>query len=88
MLEVSRYRQPATFDQQQCNTQEVERVCEITKVDEFLDDLPNGYESQLSDDGVCLSGGQRQRVALARALLRDADFLVLDIRYIRSTTAK
>lgn len=57
---------------------EVERVCEIAKVDEFVDDLPNGYESQLGDDGVRLSGGQRQRVALARALLKDADFLVLD----------
>ena len=56
----------------------VERVCEIAKVDEFVDDLPNRYESQLGDDGVRLSGGQRQRVALARALLTDADFLVLD----------
>ena len=58
--------------------EEVERVCEIAKVNEFLEDLPNGYDSQLGDDGVRLSGGQRQRVALARALLKNADFLVLD----------
>ena len=57
---------------------DVERVCEIAKVDEFLNELPSGYDSQLGDDGVRLSGGQRQRVALARALLKDADFLVLD----------
>ncbi|MFD1685894.1 ABC transporter ATP-binding protein [Halobellus litoreus] len=57
---------------------DVERVCEIAKVDEFLEELPNGYESELGDDGVRLSGGQRQRVALARALLKDADVLVLD----------
>ncbi|TKX82276.1 ABC transporter ATP-binding protein [Halorubrum sp. SD626R] len=57
---------------------EVEEVCEIAKVDEFLEELPDGYDSQLGDDGVRLSGGQRQRVALARALLKDADFLVLD----------
>jgi subfamily B ATP-binding cassette protein MsbA len=57
---------------------DVKRVCEIAKVDEFVDELPNGYDSQLGDDGVRLSGGQRQRVALARALLKDADFLVLD----------
>jgi len=57
---------------------EVERVCEIAKVTEFIDELPNGYESELGDEGVRLSGGQRQRVALARALLKDADFLVLD----------
>lgn len=57
---------------------DIERVCEIAKVDEFVNELPNGYDSQLGDDGVRLSGGQRQRVALARALLKDADFLVLD----------
>ncbi|WP_436344051.1 ABC transporter ATP-binding protein [Natronorubrum sp. FCH18a] len=57
---------------------ELERACEISKVDEFFDELPNGYETMLGDDGVRLSGGQKQRVALARALLQDADLLVLD----------
>ena len=67
-----------TVGNRDASREKVERVCEIAKVDEFLDDLPNGYESELGDDGVRLSGGQRQRVALARALLTDADFLVLD----------
>ncbi|WP_435161998.1 ABC transporter ATP-binding protein [Halorubrum sp. SY-15] len=67
-----------TIGNRDATRREVERVCEIAKVDEFVDELPNGYESQLGDDGVRLSGGQRQRVALARALLKDADFLVLD----------
>ncbi|MEZ3172765.1 ATP-binding cassette domain-containing protein, partial [Halorubrum sp. RMP-47] len=44
----------------------------------FMDDLPEGYETMLGDDGVRLSGGQKQRVALARALLEDADLLILD----------
>ncbi|GAA1069180.1 ABC transporter ATP-binding protein [Streptomyces sanglieri] len=57
---------------------ELDRVCEIAKIDEFLDEMPDGYETQLGDDGVRLSGGQKQRVALARALLKDADLLVLD----------
>jgi len=67
-----------TIGNRDATRRDVERVCEIAKVDEFVDNLPNGYESQLGDDGVRLSGGQRQRVALARALLKDADFLVLD----------
>jgi subfamily B ATP-binding cassette protein MsbA len=57
---------------------ELDRVCEIARVDEFFDDLPNGYDTMVGDDGVRLSGGQKQRVALARALLEDADLLVLD----------
>jgi subfamily B ATP-binding cassette protein MsbA len=67
-----------TIGNRDATRRDVERVCKIAKVNEFVDDLPNGYESQLGDDGVRLSGGQRQRVALARALLKDADFLVLD----------
>jgi subfamily B ATP-binding cassette protein MsbA len=56
----------------------LDEVVQIAKVDEFFDELPNGYDTQLGDDGVRLSGGQNQRVALARALLKDADVLVLD----------
>jgi subfamily B ATP-binding cassette protein MsbA len=67
-----------TVGSREATRKEVERVCKVAKVDEFVDDLPDGYDSQLGDDGVRLSGGQRQRVALARALLTDADFLLLD----------
>ncbi|RQG89226.1 ABC transporter ATP-binding protein [Natrarchaeobius halalkaliphilus] len=56
----------------------IERVCEISQVSPFLEDLPNGLDTWLGDDGVRLSGGQRQRVAIARALLTGADVLILD----------
>ncbi|WP_415380058.1 ABC transporter ATP-binding protein [Halosimplex sp. TS25] len=57
---------------------DLDRVCEVAHVTEFMDDLDDGYETQLGDDGVRLSGGQRQRVALARALLEESELLVLD----------
>jgi subfamily B ATP-binding cassette protein MsbA len=70
--------QNVTIGNRDASRAEVERVCEIAQVTEFLDDLPDGYDSVLGDDGVRLSGGQKQRVALARALLKETDLLVLD----------
>ncbi|MEF8802188.1 MAG: ABC transporter ATP-binding protein [Halolamina sp.] len=67
-----------TIGNRDVSESELDRVCAIAKVDEFMDDLPEGYETMLGDEGVRLSGGQKQRVALARALIEDADLLILD----------
>ncbi len=45
---------------------------------DFISDLPQGYDTVLSEDGMSLSGGQRQRLSIARAILRDAPILLLD----------
>jgi subfamily B ATP-binding cassette protein MsbA len=74
--ETLRYN--VTIGNRDVSDSEFERVCEIAQVTEFVDDLPNGYDTVLGDEGVKLSGGQRQRVSIARALLKDADLLVLD----------
>lgn len=63
---------------QDASRREVNWACEVAQVTEFLHELPDGYETELGENGVRLSGGQRQRVAIARAVLKDADVLVLD----------
>lgn len=67
-----------TIANRDASQEEVERVCEIAQVTEFLPDLPAGYETKLGEEGVRLSGGQKQRVALARALLKEGELLILD----------
>jgi ABC-type multidrug transport system fused ATPase/permease subunit len=58
--------------------EEMVAACEVAGVADFIDDLPDGYETLIGERGVNLSGGQRQRVALARALISDARVLALD----------
>lgn len=60
------------------NNNAIHSVGKKAYVDEFIKDLPKGYDTLVGERGVKLSGGQRQRVAIARALLKDAPILVLD----------
>jgi ATP-binding cassette subfamily B protein len=57
---------------------DVQAAARMAYVNEFVDELPNGFDTLVGERGVKLSGGQRQRVAIARAILKDAPILVLD----------
>ncbi len=57
---------------------ELMQVIEMAHLQDMVEDLPEGLETEIGERGLTLSGGQRQRVAIARALLKDAPIVILD----------
>ncbi len=71
-------RDNIAYGKPEATEEEIRRAAKAAHIDDFIDSLPNGYDTVIGERGVGLSGGQKQRVAIARALLMDARILLLD----------
>lgn len=66
------------FGNPSASREEVIKAAETASVSEFVDKMPNGYDTIIGERGVRLSGGQKQRIAIARAVLKNSPVLILD----------
>ena len=71
-------RENIRFGRPDATDAEIEVAAQAAAAHDFIEALPDGYDSYLGERGVMLSGGQKQRIAIARAILRDAPVLLLD----------
>jgi len=71
-------RNNIAFSKPIAKAEEIRRAAELSGAADFVDLLPEGYETIVGENGKKLSGGERQKIAIARALLKEADILILD----------
>jgi subfamily B ATP-binding cassette protein MsbA len=70
--------QNIAYGKPEADRDEIIRAARLAYADEFIEQMPDGYDTMIGERGVTLSGGQRQRITIARAIIREAPILILD----------
>ena len=66
------------YAKDKASQEEISRACKYAAAEEFIEKLPQGYDTKVGENGVRLSGGQKQRISIARAILKESPIILLD----------
>ncbi|XP_024317106.1 ABC transporter B family member 4 isoform X3 [Brachypodium distachyon] len=78
LLFMTSIRDNITYGKEDATSEEIKRAAELANAGDFIDKLPNGYDTMVGQRGAQLSGGQKQRIAIARAIIKNPKIFLLD----------
>ena len=67
-----------SYAKSNASQEEIYKACKFAAADEFVEKLPQGYDTMIGENGIRLSGGQKQRISIARAILKESPIILLD----------